>query len=51
MGEVHARIAENRAERREKTATSVAPKRRRPARYAPAGQSTQMIVGADDADA
>jgi len=50
MGEVHARIAENRAERREKTATSVAPKRRRPARYAPAGQSTQMIVGADDAD-
>lgn len=28
----------------------IAPRRARPARFAPAGQSTQMIVGADSAD-
>ncbi len=48
MGQVHERIAENREARRRR-ATST-PVRARPPRFAPAGQSTQMIVGADGAD-
>lgn len=46
MGEVRWRIDENLEARKPK----VAPKRSKPPRFAPAGQSTQMIVGADDAD-
>lgn len=46
MGEVRWRIDENLEARKPKAA----PKRSRPPRFAPAGQSTQMIVGADDAD-
>lgn len=46
MGEVRWRIDENLEARKPKTA----PKRSKPPRFAPAGQSTQMIVGADDAD-
>ncbi len=48
MGQVQERIAENREARRRR-ATST-PVRARPPRFAPAGQSTQMIVGADGAD-
>ena len=47
MGQVHERIAENREARRQRGATT--PARARPPRFAPAGQSTQMIVGADGA--
>jgi putative DNA modification/repair radical SAM protein len=46
MGEVRWRIDENLEARKPKTT----PKRSKPPRFAPAGQSTQMIVGADDAD-
>ncbi len=46
MGEVRWRIDENLEARKPR----VAPKRSKPPRFAPAGQSTQMIVGADDAD-
>lgn len=46
MGEVRWRIDENLEARKPRAA----PKRSRPPRFAPAGQSTQMIVGADDAD-
>ncbi|GAA4796677.1 putative DNA modification/repair radical SAM protein [Lysobacter hankyongensis] len=46
MGEVRWRIDENLEARKPKAA----PKRSKPPRFAPAGQSTQMIVGADDAD-
>ena len=53
MGELRWRIEEAKAARRpERAATApaaVAPRRRAP-RFAPAGQSTQMIVGADGAD-
>ncbi len=45
MGELRRRIDENREAR------STDPRRRaKPPRFAPAGQSTQMIVGADSAD-
>src|SRR5690606_5533879 len=46
MGELRWRIDENTEARRAAKATP----RRRPPRFAPAGQSTQMIVGADRAD-
>lgn len=45
MGQLRWRIDENKAERKAAQKT-----RARPPRFAPAGQSTQMIVGADDAD-
>ena len=48
MGQVHDGIAQNRAEQRELKARPLA--RARPPRFAPAGQSTQMIVGADSAN-
>ncbi len=48
MGQVHERIAENRDAHRKRNATT--PARVRPPRFAPAGQSTQMIVGADGAN-
>lgn len=48
MGHVHARIDQHRAERREQASKPLA--KARPPRFAPAGQSTQMIVGADGAD-
>ncbi|TDK23818.1 putative DNA modification/repair radical SAM protein [Luteimonas aestuarii] len=47
MGRVKDGIADNRAERREHARKTFA--RARPPRFAPAGQSTQMIVGADGA--
>jgi putative DNA modification/repair radical SAM protein len=53
MGTVHAKIEETLDARKPApaaAATGAAPRRKRPPRYAPAGQSTQMIVGADDAD-
>lgn len=46
MGELRWRIDENTEARRAAKATP----RRRPPRFAPAGQSTQMIVGEDGAD-
>ncbi len=45
MGELRWRIEENQLERKAETV-----RRAKPPRFAPAGQSTQMIVGADDAD-
>ena len=45
MGELHWRIQAAKPDRKE-----VQPKRKRPPKFAPAGQSTQMIVGADAAD-
>ncbi len=45
MGELRWRIDENKEARREQKST-----RAKPPRFAPAGQSTQMIVGADGAD-
>ena len=50
MGTVSAKIEETLEARKPATTSNTTPKRRRPPRYAPAGQSTQMIVGADDAD-
>ncbi len=50
MGTVSAKIEETLEARKPAATSNAAPKRRRPPRYAPAGQSTQMIVGADDAD-
>jgi putative DNA modification/repair radical SAM protein len=50
MGTVSAKIEETLEARKPSTTSNASPKRRRPPRYAPAGQSTQMIVGADDAD-
>lgn len=47
MGKVHGEIERNRAERREQTGQLL--RRAKPPRFAPAGQSTQMIVGADGA--
>ncbi|MCR6664107.1 MAG: putative DNA modification/repair radical SAM protein [Luteimonas sp.] len=47
MGRVHQRIEENREARRKRGVASTL--RARPSRFAPAGQSTQMIVGADSA--
>ncbi len=48
MGELRWRIDENREARKPQAAT--AKRRAKAPRFAPAGQSTQMIVGADDAD-
>ena len=48
MDSVHAGIVRNRAERREQTGQPL--RRAKPPRFAPAGQSTQMIVGADSAN-
>jgi putative DNA modification/repair radical SAM protein len=45
MGELRWRIEENTEQRRERKTL-----RAKPPRFAPAGQSTQMIVGADSAD-
>ena len=45
MGELHWRIEEGKEAKREAKV-----RRARPPRFAPAGQSTQMIVGADEAD-
>lgn len=52
MGQLRWRIEEGKEARKAaaKPATSVAPVRARPPKFAPAGQSTQMIVGADGAD-
>jgi putative DNA modification/repair radical SAM protein len=46
MGELRWRIDQGKEARK----TRNTPKRAKPPRFAPAGQSTQMIVGADDAD-
>ncbi len=46
MGELHRRIQAAKPSRHE----AQQPKRKRPPKFAPAGQSTQMIVGADAAD-
>ncbi|MCA0393543.1 MAG: putative DNA modification/repair radical SAM protein [Proteobacteria bacterium] len=48
MGRVQAGIEEHREARRAPRAATT-PVRAKPPRFAPAGQSTQMIVGADDA--
>ena len=45
MGQLHWRIEEGKEAKREAKV-----RKARPPRFAPAGQSTQMIVGADDAD-
>jgi putative DNA modification/repair radical SAM protein len=50
MGTVHGKIEETLEARKPAKTAASTPRRRRPPRYAPAGQSTQMIVGADDAD-
>ena len=50
MGTVSAKIEESLDARKPAAITNATPKRRRAPRFAPAGQSTQMIVGADDAD-
>lgn len=51
MGELRWRIDESKEARAVKTTGAIKPARRaKPPRFAPAGQSTQMIVGADDAD-
>lgn len=50
MGTVSAKIEESLEARKPAAITNAAPKPRRAPRFAPAGQSTQMIVGADDAD-
>ncbi len=50
MGTVSAKIDESLEARKPAAITNATPKRRRAPRFAPAGQSTQMIVGADDAD-
>lgn len=50
MGTVSAKIEESLDARKPAAITNAAPKPRRAPRFAPAGQSTQMIVGADDAD-
>ncbi|MFZ5636408.1 MAG: putative DNA modification/repair radical SAM protein [Pseudomonadota bacterium] len=50
MGTVHTKIEETLESRRPAKSATTTIRRRRPPRFAPAGQSTQMIVGADDAD-
>ncbi len=53
MGDLRWRIERSdgeRAEAKAKPASSASPRKARPPRFAPAGQSTQMIVGADGAD-
>lgn len=44
MGGIRTRIEENQAARRDKTI----PQAKKPPSFSPAGQSTQMIIGADD---
>ena len=50
MGELRWRIDESKEARAAKAGAIKPAKRAKPPRFAPAGQSTQMIVGADDAD-
>jgi putative DNA modification/repair radical SAM protein len=50
MGELRWRIDEGKEARAAKPAAIKTVRRAKPPRFAPAGQSTQMIVGADDAD-
>ncbi len=51
MGELRWRIEEGKQARKALPAiTSATPKARKPPKFAPAGQSTQMIVGADGTD-
>lgn len=51
MGELRWRIDESKEARAVKHTGAIKPARRaKPPRFAPAGQSTQMIVGADNAD-
>ena len=51
MGELRWRIEEGKESRKStKKIVSTAPRASKPPRFAPAGQSTQMIVGADGAD-
>ncbi len=50
MGELRWRIDESKEARALKTGAIKPARRAKPPRFAPAGQSTQMIVGADDAD-
>jgi putative DNA modification/repair radical SAM protein len=50
MGELRWRIDESKDGRPAKTGAIKTARRAKPPRFAPAGQSTQMIVGADDAD-
>ena len=50
MGELRWRIDEGKEARAVKTGANKPVRRALPPRFAPAGQSTQMIVGADDAD-
>lgn len=50
MGELRWRIDESKEARAVKTGAIKLARRAKPPRFAPAGQSTQMIVGADDAD-
>lgn len=50
MGELRWRIDESKEARKPNKLPAKAPKRAKVPRFAPAGQSTQMIVGADDAD-
>jgi len=49
MGELRWRIEEAKEARKPIKAPLLASSKRKPPRFAPAGQSTQMIVGADDA--
>jgi putative DNA modification/repair radical SAM protein len=50
MGELRWRIDESKEARKPKAQSAKTPARKKLPRFAPAGQSTQMIVGADDAD-
>jgi putative DNA modification/repair radical SAM protein len=50
MGELRWRIDESKDACKPKTLSAKTPARKKLPRFAPAGQSTQMIVGADDAD-
>lgn len=47
MARIRTRRDEARAARRKKAPTNLTPKKNRPPRFAPAGQSTQMIIGAE----
>jgi putative DNA modification/repair radical SAM protein len=50
MGELRWRIDESKEARKPNKQSAKTPIRKKLPRFAPAGQSTQMIVGADDAD-
>jgi putative DNA modification/repair radical SAM protein len=50
MGELRWRIDESKEARKQNKLPAKTPARKKLPRFAPAGQSTQMIVGADDAD-